>query len=96
MQSFIFLSALSFIWFLRNYRHGLHTKKRKIDEFPEVKKQLPYQPSQLIALPSDVHNEDQQDLQRSMASLLVQGGANVCKSRIINFERTDFLPQGWT
>jgi len=77
-------------------RHGLHTKKRKTEEFPEVKKQPPHWPLQLIALPSDVNNEDQQDVegQRSMASSLVLGGVKVCKSRIINFERTDFLPQG--
>lgn len=45
-----------------------------------------------------VNNEDQRDVKEkaSMANSLVGGGVNVRKTRIINFERTDHLPQGWT
>ena len=52
-----------------------------------------------MALASNhVNNEDQQDVEgkASMANSLVGGGVNVRKTRIISFERTDLLPQGWT
>lgn len=77
-------------------RHGLVTRKKKKEEFPEVKKQQPYWPLLSNALASDANNEDQQDVkgQRSMANSLVGGGVNVRKTRIISFERTDILPQG--
>jgi len=63
-----------------------------------VKKQPPSFSLVLSCLDSDANNEDQQDVkgQRSMANSLVGGGVNVCKTRMINFERRDLLPQGWT
>jgi len=77
-------------------RHGLATRKKKKEEFWDVKKQPSY--CQLIsnALASDANNEDQQDVkgQRSMANSLVGGGVNFRKTRIINFERTDSSSQG--
>lgn len=63
-----------------------------------MKKQPPSFSLVLNCLVSDANNEDQQDVkgQRSMANSLVGGGVNFRKTRIINFERTDPSPQGWT
>lgn len=77
---------------LQDEEHGLPTPNKKIDE---VNRKQPSSQLLLMAL-DQVNNEDQRDVKEkaSMANSLVGGGVNVRKTRIINFERTDHLPQG--